>query len=101
MLDPQVLLQQEYMEEILKIQKEEWSPRAFPLSDQALQTGYYSIIMVGSYFALLLLLDYLSKKQFMIGSLKKLIYRLATSIKDALTPLKKWIARAKGESQSK
>lgn len=88
MLDPQVLLQREYMEEVLRIQEQEWSPRTHPLSDQTLQTGYYSLIVVGSYFLLLLLLDYLSKKRFMIDPIEQRVRDLATSVKDTLNSLR-------------
>lgn len=83
-LDPNFDLQLAYLTEVLKVQPQDWRPRAFPVKQETLITGYYSIMVVVLYLLILLILDLLSQKHIITKPLKNHIRKILSRVQRAI-----------------
>ena len=80
MVDPVLESQLTYFKDVLGVQPQDWKPRAFPISQEALITGYYSVILVAVFLALFLLFDILSRKRLLLSATKRIISKINRSL---------------------
>lgn len=81
LVDPALEQQLSHLTDNLKVRPEDWKPRAFPITQETLITGYYSIMIIFLYIVGFIILDHLSGKHFITTQLRKPIRKLLISIK--------------------
>lgn len=81
-VDPVLELQLTYLKDVLCVQPQDWKPRAFPISQEALVTGYYSVIVVAVFLVLFLTFDILSRKRLFLFNAKRIIGKIIALFKN-------------------